>query len=296
MRKISSAFKSHHLIAALLLILLLIVPVTMAQDAGIPVQFEGTVETAEENSATIEGFAIDLTQMPFFVPLEVGMVVNVEGVLTSDNTVIATSITIVENSPGAANGFEYTGVVDNVNGTTITVNGLNIDVSQATDVPELNEGDIVRVSSQDRIVQSVEVIEVDEENRDNDSEFKLTEVVTRVGENYLLVAGLPIVTVQAESPEKPIEVDAMVKIEGYIIEGILIASKIEVFERPDRETMFEVKGTVEEVTQDSATVSGIRVDITELEAELEPEDKVRVSGQIEDGNLVAESLERMGGN
>jgi hypothetical protein len=50
-----------------------------AQEDGIPVLFEVTIETMEANTITVAGFPVDVSRITLAAPLEVGMVVEVKG-------------------------------------------------------------------------------------------------------------------------------------------------------------------------------------------------------------------------
>jgi hypothetical protein len=243
-----------------------------AQEDGIPVRFEGTIETMDANTVTVAGFPVDVSRITPTVPLEVGMVVEVTGLLITGDLVIAAEITVLEAAPLDETAFEYVGVVDSLEGTSLVVNGLTIDISQAEMEEDIDEGDIVRLRALSGVVREVERIDLDEkEDGEEEAEFKITDVVDRVGENHVVIAGVIVFTVEAETAGGRLTENALAKIEGRIIEEVLIADKIEVFEHADRDREFEIKGTVQEVDDSSIVVSGVTVNTSDVERELDPE-------------------------
>jgi hypothetical protein len=286
--------KNTRYCVALFLFLLALAWPVYAQEDGIPVRFEGTIETMGTNTITVAGFAVDISRITPVIPLEVGMVVEVKGLLTANDRVIAAEITVLEAaSPSETTPtFEYVGVVDSLEGTSLVVNGLTIDVSEAEMDEDIAKGDIVRLRALSGVVREVECIELDDDEDDEEeAEFKITDIVDRVGNNHVVIAGVIIFTVEAETTQGKLAENALVKVEGRIIDEVLIANQIEVFEREDRDREFEIKGTIQEVDKGSIVVSGVAVNISDMETDLDPETRVRVKGRIAHGEFVADQVE-----
>jgi hypothetical protein len=89
--------------------------------------------------------------------------------LTTGDLVIAAEITVLEAVPLDETAFEYVGVVDSLDGTSLVVNGLTIDISQAEIEEDIDEGDIVRLRALSGVVREVERIDLDD-NKDRDKD------------------------------------------------------------------------------------------------------------------------------
>ncbi len=284
----------YKLLITLSVLLMIALPV-LAQDGGIPVQLEGTIEAVEANTITVEGFVLDISQLVLETPPEIDMVVAIKGILTDGDAIVVTELTVLETPPddaAASATIEFAGVVDSYEDTTMIVSGLTIDVSQADVDDDIEAKDIVKLSASAEGIIEVKRIEIPdrEGNDDEPAEFKLTAFVERSGEHHIVAGGVTIIAID----EGDIETDSLIKAEGIIVEDVLIASAIEIFEHADRTPEFDIRGIVQEIEDDTMIISGVEMSIEDVDTDVEPGNRVHVRGLIEDGEFRTSAVEQFG--
>ncbi len=125
-------------------LILLIPQLLFAQDTSI--EFYGTVQSANATALVINGQIIDIQTAQVNTPLLAGTVVHVQANLEADNSLVARQIDAV--APGIIPGVvQIVGVIEEINGTTVRVNGQQINILGAQVVGQLNVGELVRVAA-----------------------------------------------------------------------------------------------------------------------------------------------------
>lgn len=115
----------------LVICLLLIPAFSFAQDSpDATFEFYGTVQSANATALVINGQIVDISEAQINAPLVAGLVVRIQGAFTSDGSIAAVQIDPV--SPGLIPGIvEITGIVSELNETSIRVGAQSIEISSA---------------------------------------------------------------------------------------------------------------------------------------------------------------------
>ncbi len=161
-----------------------------------------------------------------FSPALVSIVVEVHGLLDSvSNTYTATR---VEAKAGALS-FKIRGVIDSINGKTITIGGETISLDSIASLPTLKVGDVVRVKVNTvKVGSSWVAISIKSGARkvEDHDEAEIKGAVKITGTNLFDVDGTHVDASKVAS--MPVISDGdFVEVEGSIVNGVLIAKKVE---------------------------------------------------------------------
>ncbi|MFQ5472521.1 MAG: DUF5666 domain-containing protein, partial [Dehalococcoidia bacterium] len=113
---------------------------------GLEINFTGDVESLNENTATIGGFAVTFDANTDFEnfggqPLAVGQNVEVHGWLLTDGSVLATKIDLKSSPPPTPPPnveIEFTGFVEALNADTATIDGFTVRFDGNTNFENFN--------------------------------------------------------------------------------------------------------------------------------------------------------------
>ena len=195
----------------------------------------GPVDSVTPNSFTVLGqtVKVDPTTTIFddsisggFSPALVNMVVEVHGLF--DSTGKTYTATRVE-AKAAAQSFKIRGVIDTINGKTITIGGETITLDLIASLPKLSAGDIVRVKVKTVKVGSAwEAISIKSGVRkaEDHDQAEIKGAVKITGTKLFDVDNTHVdASKVANMPS--IKDGDFVEVEGSIVNGILVATKVE---------------------------------------------------------------------
>jgi hypothetical protein len=227
-----------------LVIALIPLMVVLAQDTetNSTVEFLGVVEAMEANSITVNQQSIDISQAQINVALTTGTPVRVEGVVGADGSIIAQEIHLADEGllPGEA---EIVGVLQSVNGETITVNGLLVDVTGATINDAISVGDRIRVHATlaptgTWTAREIEAFVEDDDDSPattpepdateqpvNPDEFEITGTLQQIGDGLIVVSGQPVSVVGAEF-QTPLILGSLVTAHVSLVNDQLVAREV----------------------------------------------------------------------
>jgi hypothetical protein len=186
-----------------------------------------------------------------------GDVVQVTGLIQDDGSLLAERIRLVEADTGLP--FEFTGVVQSINGDAWMISGVAIVIDADTEIEEgISVGDLVNVEGwidAGGVWLADEIKRVEEE----EARFEMTGSVDSV--DPWMVAGISFTTDEWTEIEEGIAAGDLVKVEGHILaDGTWVADEIKLLTEEDHLT-FEFYGTVG--STDPWVVSGITLPVTE---------------------------------
>lgn len=220
------------LVVSLVVMLLLTVP-AFAQTTA-EVELVGVVEAMTLDTITVNGLLVDVSTAEINTPIEVDVLVRVEGTLNVDGTITARQINPVADGiqPGEA---ELIGVLESFDDTTMVINGLSIDVSSAEIDPVIAVGDMVRVhatadSTGVWVAREVALFTPDPDVTAGDptpvGEFEITGTLEEIGDGFIVVAGQTITTTDAEIHDTLV-VGVLVKAHVQLVDNVLVAREVE---------------------------------------------------------------------
>lgn len=221
------------LLVTVLSVLLMAMP-ALAQTTG-AVEIIGTVEAMTLQTITINGQQINISNAEINVPVELGAVVRIEGLLNPDGRISAREVNPVAAGvqPGEA---EIIGVIESLTGTTLVISGQSIDVSTAERPANLAVGATVKVhatASPDGIWIAREVEPFSPEQDDDTSddamisgEFEITGTLEAVADDTITVAGQSIRITGAEI-KNALTLGVQVKVHVRLVDGMLVAREVE---------------------------------------------------------------------
>jgi hypothetical protein len=190
------------------------------------------------------------------------------------------------------NRFSITARVDAIEETTWTIAGQVISVTAETDVqPGIEVEDLVNVrglvlAEGALLAEQIRLVE-----EEPGTPFSFVGVVQSMASDEWTISGVTVAISDTTEIDAGLEVGDVVQAQGWIVEDdVWLAESIE---RVEEEREFEFTGIVESVNP--WVVSGIAFetrDWTEIDADIEVGDRVKVEGQIlEDGVWVASEIE-----
>ena len=216
---------------------------------------------------------LDDNNLPIaFADLFVGQIVEIRADLQGDGTWLASHIKVEDNVRGN-DEVEFTGNVDGIDSTSITVNGTAFTVDQQTvvldnnnnpiDLATLAVGQLVEIKGFRQSDGSILAVRIKIEDR-NDDEVELTGEIESIDGNLVVVAGLTFVvgdnTVILDNDNLPItladlSVGLIVEIRADVqADGSLLASDIKIEDRLEDEV--EVRGLADSVSDSALVVLG----------------------------------------
>jgi hypothetical protein len=125
-------------------LMLLIPQLLFAQDMTI--EFYGTIQSANATAIVINGQIVDIQSAQIYAPLLVGTIVRIRANIEGNNSLVAEQIDAVPAGiiPGVV---QIVGVIEEINGSILRINGQRVDILGAQVVGQLNVGELVHVSA-----------------------------------------------------------------------------------------------------------------------------------------------------
>jgi len=216
--------------------------------------------------------------------------VSFEGRVLPDGSHFADRIALLSHSP--ENQYAFTGTVESVGDTTWTISRREMQVDEFSEIePGLKLGDTVQVAGKtaaDGAFLATRLNQTEEAG----SNFRFAGIITSMDNNIWIISGIKVTVDENTTLYGDFVVGNPVKVDGMIKEdGTWLAKTINLV-TPEG-YRFEFIGEVQSISP--WIVSGVGFDTadwTEIDAEIQVGDKVRVSGLVEaDGKWVAESIE-----
>jgi hypothetical protein len=126
---------TRRLILAAVTLLLLFPVLLIAQNEFPTIEFTGTVQSSNATALVINGLVIDISSAQINAPVVAGSVVRVWAGFAPDGSLVARRIDPV--APGVLPGLaEINGVIDQIDGSILLVDGLRVSIAGAkVDVP-----------------------------------------------------------------------------------------------------------------------------------------------------------------
>lgn len=195
------------------------------------IELVGLIEAMTVDSITVNQQVIDITSAELNTALELDAAVKVEGWVLTDGTIAAREVSAATPDGLLPGEVEITGVVEALDATTLTVNGLVIDISTAEMTDAIAVGDMVKVhASFDAagalVAREVSLYTPETPPTAPGEDFELRGTLEEVGDGYIIVAGQSINMLQAEIKTQ-LQVGALVKVHVRIVNGELVASEVE---------------------------------------------------------------------
>jgi len=248
--------------------------------------FTGTVEVISGTQWTIAGRVVrvdDLTKID--EGIAVGDQVEVQGGIAQDGTWWASSITRT-----AANGFEFTGVVQSIISDTWTISGISVTVNVSTTIEAgIVVSDVVHVEGEilDDGTWLATSIQKTAENT-----FDFTGVV--ISMDPWIVDGVPISVTEQTTIDEGIDIGNRVRVVGRVLaDGTWLAESITQLDEGKRHHV-EFTARVESIGPAFWVVGGVPVSVTEqtkIDNGIEVGDLVTVKGNLlPDGTVVAKKI------
>jgi hypothetical protein len=285
-------------------------PVSAISSATTPKTLTVLDETVEVSDTTV----FDDSLPNGFASINVGDVIAVHALFdAASGHYLAKRI---EAAPGAT-VFKLRGVVANLDTTakTFTIGSATIDFSQvpAASVPaDLANGQKVRVQLQTTknasgqwVAISIQVQQNEMENEDRDEAEVQGTITTFTSTTSFSVNGLPVDATNAQFPDGTagIVLGAMVEVEGAVVNGVLVATKVELedMHQNDDRNKNELHGPISnlDTTAKTFVVRGVNVSYVSgttafkdgVEADLANGKQVEVKGVLSaDGTSVQAQL------
>ncbi len=235
----------------LMLVSLIGLPKTFAQSGDDVIQIElvGEIEALTSSTVTINGQVIDISAAQLNTALAVGEMVKVEGTLESDGSITAREVYAVEEGDLLPGEVEIIGPITALDGDTMTIGGLVINVAEAELSDDLTlELDAVvkvhmslvadtagveswvarEVQADDTSDNSQDANSSDDSSNDNalPGEFEIVGTLTQTDGDTIVVSGLTIDITTAEI-KGTLVVGALVKVHLSSVDGVFVAREIE---------------------------------------------------------------------
>ena len=237
-----------------------------------------------------------------FGDLFVGQIVEIRADLQSDGTWLATDIKVEDDVRGD-DEVEFTGTIDDLNASSITVNGTTFSVDSNTVVLDNNNtpidylalvlGQLVEIKGFRQGDGSILAVRIKIEDRDDD-EVELTGEIERIDSNTLDVAGLTFVvgdnTIILDNDNQLItfadlSVGLIVEIRADVqADGSLLASDIKIEDRFEDEV--EVRGLTDSISDSSIVVLGREFHVVASTAVFDDNDNPIGFSAVTSGSIV----------
>ena len=274
------------------------------------VKLRGIFEGIDEaGNWIVDGVAVSLNaRTKIDGAIVVGQVIELEGVLQDDGTLVAREIELEEDENDGPNTSRINGIFEGVDadGNWI-ISGISVEITDSTDTDGLPfEGQRVKVRAlvlDDGSIVAREVENKGGKHRDDDeNEVKIRGLFEGVdADGNWIVDGIPIA------------VDALTRLEGAPgqgqrgevkarrqADGTIVATKIEGDDEVEGRGRFKaearIRGVITEIRENSIVVDGRVIALsvlTELETALEVGARIEVKALLQsDGSLIAEEVEQ----
>ncbi|MBX3080153.1 MAG: PepSY domain-containing protein [Anaerolineae bacterium] len=189
----------------------------------------GVIQAMTSNTITVNQQVITTTGAEITTPLQIGVVVRVEGTLNADGSILARQITAVPAgvTPGEV---EFIGTLESYSGTVMVVNGQTIDVSRAEIKPGVTVGQLVKVHATATgtggwLAREVEPFSADASPHAPD-ELEITGTLEAISADSIVVSGQQISIVGAEI-HGTLVVGVRVRVHAARVDGVLVAREVE---------------------------------------------------------------------
>ncbi len=276
---------------------------------NIEIELEGMVEVVgEDGSFVIAGHKVLVDPSTHFEPdrtaVVVGVWVEVKAVQLEDGSLLALEIEVEHSGQPDDNEvetFKFRGVVEAMQGTRLTVNGMVIDTSTAAIEGNLQVGAVVEVEATRTADGTLVAIEVEvkaEHQDDHAAQVEFQGTVEAIEGTIYIVVGVRVDASGATIEHGPIAVGDVVKVEGIEREdGSVAATHICKITPDEAAAEVEFTATVEAIDAAAGTISfdnGLTVLVNtstlldERHGVLEVGVEVKVKAiQQDDGSLLA---------
>jgi len=253
--------------------------------------FTGTVNSIGDTQWTISGRPVRVNRdTDIMTGIKIGDLVNVEGIIQPDGTLLAEHIRPADVKVGLP--FEFTGLVQSIVSKTWTISGMLIAVDVNTHIdPGLAVGDIVKVQGR-TLPNGMWLATSIQRAKPQKREFEFTGFVQNMAP--WVVSGIDFQTDSHTEIEAGIKNGDRVKVEGRVLDdGTWLAEEIK---RIDEEVQgFEFVGRVSRINP--WMVGGVPISVTKqtvIDPGIGIGDLVRVKGRVlSDGIWLAEEIERL---
>ncbi len=248
--------------------------------------FVGPVEVISDTQWTIAGRVVHVDELTTIeAGIAVGDQVEVRGGIAQDGTLWASSIELA-----AANGFEFTGVVQSIAADSWTISGISVTVNLSTTIEAgIVVSDVVHVEGEilDDGTWLAASIEKAAENT-----FDFTGVV--ISTDPWNVSGVELETDENTEIDEGIDVGNRVRVRGRVLaDGTWLAESIEQIDEGKRH---HVEFTARVQSIDPWIVGGVPVSVTvqtKIDNDLAVGDLATVKGNLlPDGTVVAKEIKR----
>jgi putative ubiquitin-RnfH superfamily antitoxin RatB of RatAB toxin-antitoxin module len=250
--------------------------------SGNEMELRGKIESLGDSTLTVSGVAFavsastvilgDENQSISFADLQVSQLVEVKGILTQEELVMAVRIK-VEGRLFGDDELEFTGLVSEIGANFIVVSGFHFEVTAATVIldnnnlaitlAEVRTGLFVEIRADVAADGSLKATHIKIEDRFDD-EVEFTGEITNIGENALTVGEKVFVingsTMIFDNNNQPISFGALkvgmiVEIRGDVqFDGSLLATHIKIEDRGDDEV--ELTGRIDAISGETLVLGG----------------------------------------
>jgi len=229
----TTAFKPRTLIAAILIVILAAIPL---QAQSVPeVELVGVIESMTLDSIVVNGLEVDISAAELNTAITVDEIVQVEGVLLLDGSILAREVKGVDEGVEVGEA-ELIGTLESFTAPNMFVNGQIIDVSGAEVNQGVTVGQMIKVhaytvATNTWVAREVEAY-VPDDSMPNDSsqpqpgEFEFSGTLEQIGQGFVVVSGQTISTEGAEIRNE-LMIGVRVRVHVSVQNGQMFARQIE---------------------------------------------------------------------
>ena len=218
--------------------------------------------------------------------ISIGDLVKVRGVRWFGGVIVAREIQLLERGPDLPE-VEFTGRVHEMGERFWLIGDHRVLVTEQTEIiGDIQVGDLVRVRGFQRdgviVARQIKLLERP------DREVEFIGRVKEIGERIWLIADRRVRVTERTEIEGDIQVGDLVKVQGFRRDGVIVARKIMLLERPDPIGV-EFIGRVHEMGDRIWLIGDRRVLVNErtvIEGDIQVGDLVKVQGFVGDEGLV----------
>ena len=194
------------------------------------IELIGAIEAMSSSTITVNQQIIGIAGAEISTPLQLGVVVKVEGTLNPDGSIVARQIKAV--AAGVTPGeVEFVGTLDSYSGSMMVVNGQSIDVSRAQIQTGVTVGQLVKVHATATgtggwVAREVQAFVAQDAAPRSPNEFEITGTLEAISATSIVVSGQQFSIVGAEI-NGTLVVGVRVKVHASSINGVLVAREVE---------------------------------------------------------------------
>ncbi|MAU11455.1 MAG: hypothetical protein CL607_16655 [Anaerolineaceae bacterium] len=229
----TTAFKPRTLIAAILIVILAAIPL---QAQSVPeVELVGVIESMTLDSIVVNGLEVDISAAEMNTAITVDEIVQVEGVLLLDGSILAREVKGVDEGVEVGEA-ELIGTLESFTAPNMFVNGQMIDVSGAEVKQGVTVGQMVKVhaytvTANTWVAREVEAYGPDDRASNDSSqpqsgEFEFSGTLEQIGQGFVVVSGQTISTEGAEIRNE-LMIGVRVRVHVRVQNGQMFARQIE---------------------------------------------------------------------